>query len=446
MNKLFMRLLFAAMAAVICVGCAHDSDELLATVPADASGVAVINVRDFASKSGVEVKDGQLTLPEGVSARGFAPEVMERLAKVAQGVNLDHVVIFEASSDSPILTFAVTDKDALIEAIADDYTHSDNNGYDVYTSGREAILLKDGQGWMLKSTRPVEIVTGVLAEAKTASMLKHTGVVDFLNTSGTARAAVDASQFSKDLKDQWGCFNLKVSNESISADMQIMSSDGKVRDIASLQTLSTDFLRYVSSEANVVAAVGATKGMDWDGIAMSAAMLPGMRIGGMIDTLLPYLKKADGTVAIASEVNPAALDKAGQHFMVMIHMPQPDVEAAVAEVRSRFTSMGAEAHAAENGVTVLSAGPSRFYLGNVDGYLALSSWPLTPTYSNSLNPYFLSRKGAVAVLLPTLAPLMDSANFGVNFDVEVQTSMVTATLKLTGTDTPIIPAIMSLIP
>lgn len=446
MKKTF-RLLLLCMTAILAItSCSRSTDELLSTVPADASTVAVVNIIDFAKKAGFTIENGELKMPEKLANRSIDSNTLKRLAGIADAVNLDHVVAFYASSGSPILTFTVSDEDALGKALEGNAQKSSTGGFTVYSSGRDAVLVKDGQGWMLQSTRPTEVITRILAEAKTESMLKADGLVDFLNTAGTARAVIDLSQFSKELKGQWGCMNLKLDGPSAMAEIQLMSADGKVNELNALQPLDTDFLRYIPAEANIAAALGASKGVDWDGIAVGATMIPGMRVGGMLDTLMPYLKKADGTVAIASTVDAANLDNSGSRLFVMIHMPQQEVDAAVQQVKQRFTSMGATASQGNEGITVLSAGPSRFYLGNVDGYLALSSWPLTPTHNNSLAPYFVNRCAGLVMLIPSLSPLMDGARFGADFNVEVQKSMLTVTLRLTGTNEPFVATLLSLVP
>lgn len=425
--------------------CSNDS-ELLSTVPADASGVAVINLTELAEKSGFTIEDGTLKAPESMGERSFDSATMQRLAKVAEAIDTKHIVMFDASSGSPIVTFTVTDGGKLEDALDEDYAKSSDGGFTIYTAGADALLVRGNQGWMFRSTRPAETVTRILAEAKTESLMKFTALTEFLDSDGAVRGVVDLSQFSKELKGRWGCFNAKVDGSTLAAEIQIMSAEGKVTELDALQPLSTDFLRYLPAEANFALAFGATKHLDWDGLVMNAAMISGTRVSGMFDTLLPFLKKTDGTVAFATCVDPMDLEHAAQKFLVMVHMPQADADAAVAEVRNRFTSLGASATTAEGGVTVLNAGGQKFYLGNIDGNLALSSWPLTPTAENSLNKYFLNRRGGAVIILPSLGRMLNGTDFGVTFDVEVQTSMITATLSLDGTDTPILPALMSFLP
>lgn len=57
MKKTF-RLLLLCMTAILAItSCSRSTDELLSTVPADASTVAVVNITDFAKKAGFTIEN-----------------------------------------------------------------------------------------------------------------------------------------------------------------------------------------------------------------------------------------------------------------------------------------------------------------------------------------------------------------------------------------------------
>lgn len=100
MKKTF-RLLLLCMTAILAItSCSRSTDELLSTVPADASTVAVVNIIDFAKKAGFTIENGELKMPEKLANRSIDSNTLKRLAGIADAVNLDHVVAFYASSGS----------------------------------------------------------------------------------------------------------------------------------------------------------------------------------------------------------------------------------------------------------------------------------------------------------------------------------------------------------
>ncbi len=79
------------------------------------------------------------------------------------------------------------------------------------------------------------------------------------------------------------------------------------------------------------------------------------------------------------------------------------------------------------------------YLGNVDGYFAVSNMPFDNTRQNSLAPLFSGKDGAVMLELPSLRSLSPAAPaFGFRLTGQTGQGSTTAELALTGTTQPIL--------
>ena len=87
-----------------------------------------------------------------------------------------------------------------------------------------------------------------------------------------------------------------------------------------------------------------------------------------------------------------------------------------------------------------------FYVGNVDGYLAIANIPFENTRNNSLAPMFVNKDAALCIDLPSLDLLSPAApSYGLKVDVNMQGSEGKAEISLPGAKYPVLETILATI-
>ncbi len=381
---------------ILSTSCSRDNESLLETVPEDAEIVVVADASAIADKLSIKVADGKLTLPESIASRvpRISDDALTEIGQFVQAVDMKCIVLFGNSDDDPIVTFTISDEN-LFEKLTEDRVTGESRGFRlIAASGGASIATKDGQGWILRSSDPAAEIKEILSEvAKSKSIADVKSIDDALRQAAPVR-------FIRHLGDgRWAAGNISLTANDISANLRIIKADGSTETIPGLQTLSTDFLRYAPASANFAAAIGATADTDWQLLGKATALIADPQLHGMLDTLMPYFRKADGTVAIAANVDVADPAASGSHFLLMIHMPQPDIDEALGEIRAKMQSMGVVPHTDNSGIISAGAPGYGIFAGTVDGHLAISSKRFSPVSQSELSSFFLNRKGAAVLKL-----------------------------------------------
>lgn len=224
---------------------------------------------------------------------------------------------------------------------------------------------------------------------------------------------------------------------------QLIEGDGKVRDIAAgLKPVDTDFLRYVPDNCVLAAAIGCTPDFDWSPVRSAVGMLFGPRLVSIMQIVEPFLSKLDGTVAFAAgpaggapaiaDINYRTWD-----FMIMAHMPQAEVDQAMNMVMLYGSQLGIRTEAVEDNITEMQLPDgARLYVGNVDGYMLLSTRRPEPTAAAGMTDLFLSKPGAVVLNVPAGSEIVKAFGLPCGFDFSVQLAddSLHGRLSLNGSD------------
>ena len=270
---------------------------------------------------------------------------------------------------------------------------------------------------LAKGSDPTPALKRILSNADSpeGSIADITALRQSLELDKPVRVVYDKNMYDKKSEGLWCVGYADLSDSEISLVTNTIDREGRTVSDKTLRPVNTDFLRYTPANCNFAFAVGVTPEHDWSTLESIASLIPDPQVSGMMGTIMPYLKKADGTVAVATDINTADIGASGATFLTMIHMPQADVDAALLEIEQRMIDAGASPVRSAGNIISIPG----LYAGNVDGYLAVSSVPLTPTYQNSLNSYFLNRRMGFVVSLPSVP--MFGTPFGVTVSFDDQT-------------------------
>lgn len=397
-----MRKIVAAAMTMLLAACSGETGDLLETVPADVDYVAVTDINKVVEAFNIVVKDGKTTIPSSLTPLldliGGSTATIDNLWKA---VDTRCVVVYGYGDGQPVVTFKILDKEALLRLFGNSELDG-RDGFDMgHVPGGLTLAVKGKQGWLVRASDAAEMLSEQLKDASEEDVTGLSGVAETLNGDSPIRLAMQSAMLGMQNADEWSCVSIDMTEDAISAEMRQIDSYGNPVTTSGLQTLSTDFLRYTPPTANMCAAIGATKATDWDFIFGVLGGLGGTQMNGLLQTVRPYLVKADGTVAMAANVDPADPGAWGAQFLMMVHMPQADMDSALADIENRMREAGGTPHRdPRTGAVAVSGGKGlSLYAAPVDGYLAVSSFPLTPTQNNEMNTYFLSRKAAIVLSL-----------------------------------------------
>lgn len=403
-------LIAAVILLIAAASCSAPSrGKLLHNVPASASMTAIVNFSDLT--------DAGLT---DENASKISPDLNE-IRTVVSSANSDGVaVFFTQGSGLDLMVFAVDNDDNFTAKLTEaGYVSEDGEGTEIKVfANRESKLhialgkLIPGYAWMAECRNPEELaeaVTNAVNLSSTNNITEYKGLAEYLeNGNGAVIMALNCHLLDEKLpldgdESQWICSQLTISDKTVALNGQRMLSTGKPVEIPGFTTISNDFLRYVPDNAALVAAVGLTPEVDWD----AASRLVGAfnrEANLAISLILPYLKSIDGTVAVAAvpragaDINNPSPDMID--FLVMAHMPQKEVNEAIEQIISLAEQTGFNPKTDKEGVTTVNLGDMTVNLGNIDGYLALSTLPLDGNANNSFAPDMEGKEGAMVCVVP----------------------------------------------
>lgn len=441
--------------SLVVTSCSKDQSELLSTVPSDADWIQTLNLKKLLSEAGCTFSGDKVQLTPQISKiLGNDAELETLISDMAGAIDMEHVVAFGAGRASAVCSFIITDHEALASCIESSGMSKGESadGYDLYTgSKRSALVVKANQGWILQDSSPIDKIKNICDNAANSSVTSLNGILTFLRGNNIANIAVaKTGMMLGSQTDVWTCIDINIKSNALAANIVNMQADGKIMPVENLQTINTDFLRYVPADFTIAAAAGLTQKIDWETMATAATMAGGYRARGLFDTLLPYLKEIDGTVAMATGAESAdawnnpSLSNFG--FIFMAHMPQATVDRALAAMAQFAGQAGIPVTTEQpSGQMVVNLNGVTLRAGNVDGYLTIANIPIESTHSNSLNTDFLSKQAALSFTVPNLSQFIRNADFGAKLTIGVEPENIHCQLNLTGTDAPILETLLSVI-
>lgn len=454
------RILPFALIAIVaflssCSG-SKSGDSIISTIPADSRIVFHTNVDAFFKAAGAQSSDGGFTLPESLTrllARdesGTIGDLFIFLADNASTLDLHDSFLFACEQPRGVtFTLPITDRtalDAYLEKRAQPVTDFKKFGPvdALWMFGAMHVAVSEGQLWI---TGDIDDLAYILDKAKES----HYGMLSTRRQllEESADITVIASQ---DSSPEAGFSHIAVNFRPAAISMSADAYDAEGRNITvedKISVLSTDFLRYAPEGSQLAFAIGQIS--DWDSvekaIAASSAIIPNDQLMA-VRMILPYLKSIDGTTSIS--IAPAAGAQAlgsslsAWDFTFMTHMPQADTDQILSMIGTYAAQAGFSRATDSDGNSCYRINDMNFYVGAPDGYLAVSTRPLVGNANSSFTTDFLSKRLAWVIDIPYGSETMKAIGlpWGVNIVSSVETNTAEAILRLNGTSTAPLEAII----
>lgn len=449
-------------AALMAASCSDTAGGLLDTVPASSSMVARVDVGTVVKRAGCRTDGGGIVFtPQVAALLGSESEVpappVRVLTALGGCVDLDDVVAYryDTTPRGTAVTFRITDREAFGKSVAGlDAVATAAGGVDYYEMDDWTLAAMGDQGWMapVKAQGMVGIVGSATDLSRDESVAAIDGIADFLGGDYAVKVAVKESDNAADVNRQcWTCLSVKIEEPVIGVHVQMIRGDGDVRDLAAgLKPVDTDFLRYVPDNCVLAAAIGCTPEFDWAPVRSTVGMLFGPEAALNMQMVEPFLSKIDGTVAFAAgpaggapaiaDINYRTWD-----FMIMAHMPQAEVDQALNMVMLYGSQLGIRTEAVEDNITEMQLPDgARFYVGNVDGYMLLSTRRPGSASASGMTDLFLSKPGAVVLNVPAGSEIVKAFGLPCGFDCSVQLAddYVHGRLSLNGSDRSVLQVLL----
>lgn len=433
--------------------CAEPSrGKLLHNIPESATMAGIVNFSQFTDAGVTDENASNIFHNFG------------EMREVVSSANSDGIAAFFSQGSGVDLTvFAVDNDDNFTSSLTaagfatDSEADAETRVFNSQNSNLRVALSKltPGFGWMAdcwSADKFAEAVTNAANQSKANNITIYKGIAEYLeNSNGVVIMALNCHQLDEKLpldgdESQWLCSQLTISDKTVALNGQRMLSTGKPVEIPGFKTISNDFLRYVPGNAAIVAAVGLTPEVDWDAASRLVSAL-NREANFAVSLVLPYLKSIDGTVAVAAVpregVDPNNLSPEMIDFLVMAHMPQKEVNEAIEQIRSLAEQTGLETQTDKEGITTVTLDNITVKLGNIDGYLTVSTLPLDGKANNSFAPDMEGKEGAMVCVVP-LSWLSDNKQGTLRTVFNLTPSGYSVKITVPDSQSDILPLLLSL--
>lgn len=454
-------IMFAILTAVF-VGLASSCSkraEILDNIPADVNLVATVNVDKLCSAVGVTLKgDGsaEVCVPMQGVVRGNM-KMLDALAGMkAEGVaDIDNIVVAVDKENVTYAILSVSDIERFDTATSEylDWNEA-SNGYRSARLGSASLLAKDGLVWFVTGARDaVKSVDELKKRAREMSVAQLDGIAEVLGRDNMVNVAVASGLASMDKSDagidaqdkEWSVAALKEgADNSLVIDWEMMKSTGLTVKPKGMQNINPALLAYVPENFNVTLAFGLTREFDWEPLRKVVMMAGGFQTAAFMSVVNPYLESIDGTVLMAAAPSSPELMKDGDvsdwDFIVMVHMPQDKINSLMSMISSMMSTAGMTPTVTADGLMAIPQYGKTMYIGNVDGYLGISTIGFDNTCNNSLAPTFVNKDMAANLSLEPYSDYVHGAPEGTGLVVSasMDNGKGVVKLKADGTQWPVL--------
>lgn len=454
-------IMFAILTAVF-VGLASSCSkraEILDNIPADVNLVATVNVDKLCSAVGVTLKgDGsaEVCVPMQGVVRGNI-KMLDALAGMkAEGVaDIDNIVVAVDKENVTYAILSVSDIERFDTATSEylDWNEA-SNGYRSVRLGSASLLAKDGLVWSVTGARDaVKSVDELKKRAREMSVAQLDGIAEVLGRDNMVNVAVASGLASMDKSDagidaqdkEWSVAAFKEgADNSLVIDWEMMKSTGLTIKPKGMQNINPALLAYVPENFNVTLAFGLTKEFDWEPLRKVVMLAGGFQTAAFMSVVNPYLESIDGTVLMAAAPSSPELMKDGDvsdwDFIVMVHMPQDKINSLMSMISSMMSTAGMTPTVTADGLMAIPQYGKTMYIGNVDGYLGISTIGFDNTRNNSLAPTFVNKDMAANLSLEPYSDYVHGAPEGTGLVVSasMDNGKGVVKLKADGTQWPVL--------
>lgn len=441
-----------ALTLAILASCSQHGGEILNTIPASTSAVAMADIKAICSDLGITLtKEGPVY---GDSIKNNIPANLDEFARLASGLqesgaaDLTSVAVFMAEGGTPVATFAISNFDDFKETVGDKLTWgSDAEGMHVgWHENRISVIASDNQAWLSDySDEAAKTVKTALDQAKKNPLGKIEGVAHHLGGQGLIRIAT-VSQISAGGDDNtaeaqqtlWNAASVTSEGQTLTINYSLIKGDGEKQTFKGLQTINPAVLAYVPAGMTVAAAAGVTPEFDWSVLGQLAALTGDFQTQAMLSAAMPYLTSIDGTVLLAAgpanEDAYSDLDPGNWRFILMAHLSQEKVNQLLGMVRTMcFTAGITPREDPRTGSLIIPQYGMDMHMGNIDGYFTVANFPIDDTNNNDLAPLFVNQQAAAQVNLPRLSDAMlFMPDWGVDARMQMAGTDARVTVSLPG--------------
>ncbi len=217
-----------------------------------------------------------------------------------------------------------------------------------------------------------------------------------------------------------------------------MDNDGNVLANTLLQNLDPAALKLLPVDAPIVFAAGMTKDIDWNSIAMVGGMVGGFQVGGMLESVVPYLNKTDGTIEFAAvpltESAWSIPSLSEWNFVFAAQMSQNDAEAAVNAARNYLGTMFTVS--SQTGDFVAGQGDFSFKVSSANGIFSIVKGNVE---QGAEMESFSGDRMIVKVVIPAKVALRNSEVSVISVTGENET---TTTITVAGATIPVLQTLL----
>lgn len=329
--------------------------ELSKVIPADIKVACRFDLKQTALNAGCSFNEkGQLELSPEINA--VIGNDIETMAKVkmalmmTEGFDMSDMIFFMRTNNEPVFVASLSDEVKVVKNITAMLGEPESaDGFSVfYPSGKgyePVVAVKDARAWVAS-----DLVT--ITDAIDAADKKHIGTMpgirQFLDGDNAFAFVVSSRAlnfFPSNFYNQWLCGSLKFDDKISSGELCMMDSDGKRYPFGeTFGEVSTDFLRYVPADMNVVGALGP---IESPSVKTMISML-----ATDLGSEGKYLTDIDGTIALALDFSDVAPGNFSDLFnvgkydfkslkgLLMVHYPQQTANDLVTTVSDLLSLQG----------------------------------------------------------------------------------------------------------
>lgn len=456
-RKIFICPVIAALSFLVFFSSCSGDREKLDLVPSDVDAVASVDIESLLKELGVTFEDGEadLTLASEKIFSNYAPLFVE----LHKSCDLSDCIGYYYKGKE-YLFLPVTDKNALSKNLGETLAlpHSSQDGYEVYSYQDDylTIAVDDNRCWIIEKGTTVTDIKAAIERASESNLSSLAFMGEFLSKDALLKVAVRSVPGVVDHLSGNGWFTLKgdVKNPELTIECASLDSIGNSLSPRGLANLTTDFLSYmpVSDKVTAMATVGINGlEVDWESAAAPIVALAGLRARGLLDYLLPFLGQIDGPFAVgfATGENFQLSDPspANCKMVAMVHMQPSGINKALQTIRKQLSWFGDKLTVNSDGSLKLAMDDYSAYAASVDGYLAVSNYPLEKSAGlESLSAYLAGEcKGGLYLdihSLRTLSP--DFPVWGIKVTGQYRDNVLRMTVRLIDCDTPILQTLIDL--
>lgn len=446
----FIANMVAFLAIVSMLSSCSKSSELAGLVPADSDAIVKINPRSIFDNAGCTIENGKIKIPAELMSAIPDKEIRMGLnvaCNYTEGLNLDEVFVFVFNND--LFVLAKMDDPEIVERnITDIFDKPEAfDGYKCFDTDNGLFALKDNILWLAESKKAFE----KYLKANVSNFItENSSVTDYLSADNTFAAVIPTNirmGFPSEFSGKYIVANFNLDGKKGSYELGVMDKDGKRMDFSSkFADINPDFLAFMPSDANFVAAIG--------GIA-DDTLKNGIEVLANQVGMAPIFKGLDGPIALGVSISPnityEELMSINPNNISSIFKMSATAHYTGSQAESNvnyFKSMlagGANMVSTAEGFKVSEDGID-IYIGADKGYLVASNFPTTSQGFKDLSGKV---KGYPIVAYTAIAPCKLTRSIGMNYGAESLTWLdsdgLKGEFKLTDTDLNVLQAYLQML-